>query len=371
MTLGTTRKLLLLAMLLTPGCTPRPTQVATGAPTGPCALSRRDQLWIQASLDLWDLASSRYLARDLAAPPWILHHDGTCLFHLDAPSSPGAGFREDAPLSWRGRPVAVWSGRHGGSIELPSGSSVPASARAAAGTYEVGGPRPFFNMSLMSLWLKAEPSGPASGLSTEMLTIAQHEMTHTLHMPALHAAAARMFSPAAPVKLDDDAVQDAFRSDEAYVRDFQQELELLYRAYHTDGPAKRDLVRQSLAAMRARHARYFTGANQRLAELEPLFLFVEGAGEWVRFRLAKDARTLPDHRELQEVDPNFDNYSALRAMTEAQALDFVRGNRRYWVQDHGLALFAVLGQLAPDWPKALAEDEIRSPYVMLAEAVER
>ncbi|HET7218843.1 MAG TPA: hypothetical protein VFJ02_12395, partial [Vicinamibacterales bacterium] len=104
-----------------------------------------------------------------------------------------------------------------------------------------------------------------------------------------------------------------------------------------------------LTMVRDRHARYFTGANAAYAEIESLFLTLEGVGQWAAYRLSK----------------------ARAAGNEAEALRLVRDNRRYWSQDEGLALFLLIDALVPGWQTRIFSESPASPFALLEEATKR
>jgi hypothetical protein len=121
--------------------------------------------------------------------------------------------------------------------------------------------------------------------------------------------------------------------------------------------------------MRERHARFFVNKHAVLATLEPMFLHLEGVGEWVRVRLIEESAKFPDRPELERVDPLFDGYRELRRMSRADALLFVRGKDNDWVQDHGLALFMLIDRLVPGWQKRAFAGDLVSPYALIEQAL--
>jgi hypothetical protein len=141
---------------------------------------------------------------------------------------------------------------------------------------------------------------------------------------------------------------------------------LLFEAFFSESAVKkRSLVSKSLAMAKLRRKKYFVGDRAYLAEVEPIFLAMEGPAEWVRFRLMMDAKTLPDRPELRAADARFTGYAAFRAMTQKEALDFISGADPYWSQHHGLALCLLLDQLRPGWQRELLADPMPSPYELL------
>ena len=91
--------------------------------------------------------------------------------------------------------------------------------------------------------------------------------------------------------------------------------------------------------IRARHGRYFTGPTAAYAELESLFLTMEGVGQWAAYQLARTRA----------------------GGTDAEALRLVRDNRKYWSQDEGLALFLLVDALVPAWQSRVFSPTPASP----------
>ena len=115
----------------------------------------------------------------------------------------------------------------------------------------------------------------------------------------------------------------------------------------TDPGKRREFAARALAMVRERHARYFTGPTAAYAELESLFLTMEGVGQWAAYRLAR-----------MNAGGN-----------DAEALRLVRDNKRYWSQDQGLALFLLVDALVPNWQARVFAPAPASPFALLEEAV--
>jgi hypothetical protein len=101
--------------------------------------------------------------------------------------------------------------------------------------------------------------------------------------------------------------------------------------------------------VRERHARYFTGSNAVYAEIESLFLTMEGIGQWAAYKLTKARGQL--------------------GPSDADALSLVRDDRRYWSQDEGLALFLVIDAMVPGWQEQMFDSLPPSPFALLENAL--
>jgi len=280
-----------------------------------CRLGADDQAWIDGALANWDYATATLLRLPPAELPQIVAVDAHCQANA-------------LPVS--GQPI-VWNGRlHAGEMQLPDGGKAPVGVVAFAGPDGTGPRDGFFVMSMPSIWREA---GVASelGLETLMDGVLLHEMMHTRQFASLNphlAALSRKYG--LPDDINDDSLQRAFEGDADYVQAFRAETELLYAAAAAPDDAEaRRLAREALAAMRARHARWFTGANAKWAPLDDVFLQMEGLGQWLIYKWYVDG---PRRTYAPDV--------AERA---------VRRRKTQWSQDQGLGLMLVVDRLVPDW----------------------
>ncbi len=77
--------------------------------------------------------------------------------------------------------------------------------------------------------------------------------------------------------------------------------------------------------------RWFTGESAYWADLDEIFLLMEGAGQWATYAWYVDPRGGAVDRET--------------------ALHELRRAGRYWTQDACLALFLVIDRLLPGWQR--------------------
>ncbi len=318
---------------------PKPPQVI--AP-GNCLLSAT---WAQQSLDLWDRASTQLLGRKEPLP-YIVYFDQYCAYHIGR--RPPGVLVDQRPLAFRGATLAVWGVRHDGHITLPGARTIPVDVYAAA-SFHAG--EPFYAMALPSVWFAKLPRAVhGDHLPEELLTIAQHEMTHTLQMRAFVAFAQTLGLPPTFV-VDDNAVQKTFSGDRDYVAAYLLERDILASALTaTDRDSKRRLLRHALDLARTRHARFFTGDNAVLAKLDGRFLSMEGLGEWVRYKLITSGPV----GLLPKLDP-------------AAAFNLLRGSEPFWSQEHGLLVVLLLEQLMPGFQDRLLASEVPDAFALLDE----
>lgn len=295
-----------MALVLSACATAQPT-----AQTECAAMSSTEQAWVNHSLAAWRLARADALhVAEEPQPPTLIFFNESCRFE-----------GEGGP-PWRGA-------AHNGSVALPDGNAVPPQVVSFAAPYDEQR-RVFFVMSLPSIWTAANVQSEM-GLETLMTAVLIHETTHTrqfaAYTPRIDAIDQRYHIGD---DLNDDIVQDTFAENAEYAAAYQAERDLLYRAVAAPSDAEaRVLTRQALAMMQARRARYLTGDNAKLLELEDIFLTMEGIAQWAGYAWL--------------VHPQGAN------LTPAVALPGMRRGGRQWSQDEGLAIFLVVDRLVPNW----------------------
>jgi hypothetical protein len=251
--------------------------------------------------------------------------------------------------------VRAWAAPHGGAVTLPNGVRIPAGPHAAGSMFDAPEPTPFYAMALLDIW-RAElpPEKQTEHMDDDFLTIAQHELTHTLQLRGIFNAAREVGErlQVESLDLDDDRIQEIFEDDPEYVATFDEERALLFEAsLVADVVEKRRMVRRAVELARARQARWFVGEHAVHAELDGRFLAMEGLGEWVRYQLMTRGPV-----------------GALPRQTRDGALERLRGKKPYWSQDEGVAILLVLEQLLPGFRDRLLADPLPDAFVLLEEA---
>jgi hypothetical protein len=322
---------------------PPPLAAAADAPPPACSLPAASP-WITAWMSAWELTSREILSLPDAPAPNIVLFDSACVYTTSEVTAGGASPVDGptllgAKLPWRA--IA-----HGDSLTLPTGSNIPVQLMSFTSADRKTGP--YFVMAAPSYWAR---SGRSSGNDVGLTGVFLHEFSHTRQLRGLSAIIGRIDSTwSYPEELDDDAVQTHFGNDSSYVAAYLAERDLLYRAAAAGSRDEvRALAKQALAMIRARHARWFTGARAEFTTVDDTFLSLEGAGQWV------GAAWLAHPKG--------------GGMTQDEAVKKMLGKRRWWVQDEGLALFLVVDRLLPRWPLLVFDDPSVGATDLLAKAV--
>jgi hypothetical protein len=320
----------------------------------PCVLPADEQAWIQGALDDWNLVSRDFLRMQEPTVPWMVFIGPECAWHVAAkagadPDLAATLTTSRAALHLAGRPLDVRHVAHSGTVRLPGGGEVPVAPLSFAGPVGDSG-EAFFVMAMPSVWRRDPRTAGERDPETLLRAVFAHEITHTQQVAALYRRIdAIEVAAGSPDDFDDDIVQSRFDTVPGFRAAYEAERGLLFRAAaEADSAQRRALAGQALAAARERRARWFTGENAIYADIEDVFLNMEGVANWAAYRVL-----------LHHAGPGADRAQVLRAIR--------RGGRK-WSQDEGLALFLVIDALVPGWQQRVLGPEPPSVFTLLAEA---
>jgi hypothetical protein len=249
--------------------------------------------------------------------------------------------------TWHLKPGAAPEGvRHDGNVTLPNGQKVPARLMTFVATYD-DAQTPFMVMAMPSIWRAEERHASDPMLPQLMRAVFTHEMTHARQAAGIgRRLDAVQRQHGLPDDLNDDIVQQRFAAAPGFAAAYESERDLLFRASREPIPARqRALAAEALGAMKARRAKYFTGEHAVFAEIEDIFLGMEGFGQFVAFRSAM-----------------------LDGMDREDAIAFMRRGGRFWSQDEGLAAFLVIDALIAGWQQRVLGATVPGVVELLSEA---
>jgi hypothetical protein len=239
---------------------------------------------------------------------------------------------------------------HGGEVKLPDGAGAPPQVTSFAAASEDASP--FMVMALPTIW-RAGAVTSEMGLENLMFAVFAHEMAHTRQFAGYNPRFDRISKAAGLGDVfDDDMIQDRFGADAEFAASVARERELLFlAAEEKDSIKAKALALEVLDLVRARQARWFTGDKAALAELEDVFLTMEGIGQYAGYFWLTHARG--------------------GALPHDQAVTGMRRGGKRWSQDEGLGIFLTLDRLDPDWPRKAFGAPPRTALEMLALAARR
>jgi hypothetical protein len=288
---------------------------ASAAPSS-CALGSADEAWLNRSMAAWNYAAMKISGIGHVKKIEAVIFDDKCVVTSTTAMNGG-------PNRWQGRP-------HGGKIVLPDGTPLKPQVISFSGSTQ---DRSFFVMSTPSVWRSAGKTGKGASLETLMTAVMLHEGTHVAQMPTYGEAIQRISDRNhLPQDFSDDSIQQHFADNKDFTASVDRESRLLFDAWHAK--TRRDavaLVRQARMAMKARYAKWFTGKDAYMADAEPVWLTLEGSGQWLAY--------------TWEVDPHGGRVAPADILPGFE-------NDRYWTQREGLAVFLALQRLTgSEWKK--------------------
>jgi len=310
-----------------------------------CEEKEPESRWIEQTIRLWENIRRDALLLPAEKLPWMILFDESCVWQINPDL---AVLKTDAKnkIAFNPKLADVYLTGHTGKIALPSGEEIPAQLVSFASGYGEN-KKPFFVASMPAIWQKAPNLRDEKNLDKLIRSVFVHEMTHTLHRN-FYAKLDEIEKKIPDVKdFNDDIIQNIFGEKSEFRRGYELERDLLYEAVEERTVARRrQLANTVLDSIRTRRKQFFTGKDAIYAEAEEIFLTMEGAANWAAYRAA-----------------------IAQGLNEPDALRLIRRSGKHWSQDEGLAIFAVIDSLLPQWQKKAFGKRAATVTELLSEAV--
>jgi hypothetical protein len=306
-----------------------------------------DQIaWIDDSISAWKKIQIESLKIRPGPLPWLILFDEQCVVHIN----PDKGYRKGRNRAKRvkiaGEKVSQLIVGHEGIIPLPENGEVPAQLLSFAAPYAKG-TRSFLVSALPQIWKAAPHMKEEKHVEVLARSVFVHEMTHTLHRPFYGRLDLLEKQLGPDEQIDDDIVQKKFGETEAFSNSIEAEKQLLYSAAAApDRDSQLKFARLAFTKITERRKRHFAGDAALFAELEDVFLAMEGAANWAAYRAALD-----------------------QGLRDAEALALIRRGGKYWSQDLGLAIYLTVDKLLPGWQKRAFAKRPATALELLSDAV--
>ncbi len=287
--------------------------------------------WLSRWIGAWEAMAGNVLKLPPAAAPIMLFYDNAYVYTTSEVSAPG-GEPFEGPTFFGNR--LPWRKRaHSDTLTLPDGQKVPVQLMTFAAPAKERGVEAFFVMAAPAFWNEAGIHSKEVGLEKMLTGVFLHEFAHTRQMNGIgQIITGYERSHRFDVPVSDDMIQEYFATDSSYVQKFKEEVDLFYRAAQSpdEGEAKR-LANQGMRMLKERQNQYLVRKNKVLAEMDNVFLTMEGMGQYL---MAKYLQT-PEGGAVPEVT----------------AIGATRRGKNWWSQEEGLALVLLYERLAPnaDW----------------------
>lgn len=304
--------------------------------------------WLENWFDAWELTSTEILGLPEQSPPIMFFYDKEYVYTTSSVSAP-EGEPFDGPeyfskkLPWRKEP-------HNDTLTIPNGQKIPIQHMTFAAPSESEDAPAFFVMAAPSFWQDIGLEDEHVGLEKMLTGIFLHEFTHTTQIMEIGARIlAFERDHTFDFKVNDDIIQNYFINDSLYVKLFEEETALFYRAAESDD--REELIRltkQGLKLLGDRQENHLRPVKDILVEMDNVFLSMEGLGQYVMVSWLAHPKGGKAPKDV--------------------AIQSARRNRKWWSQDEGLALALVYEKLSgdPDWKAIIDEDP--KELVLLIEA---
>jgi hypothetical protein len=272
--------------------------------------------------DAWELVFNEVYELDSYRNSDFVFFDSTYVYST-SPETIENGIKIDGPdllgekLTWKKKP-------HNGLITLPTGEKAPLGLMVFTAISDSMENRPFFIMPLPQIW-KSYGVQSDIGLDYFLTGVFVHEFSHTQQMEGIGNQITVLSKGVSfEENLNDEIVQQIFSEDSSYVSAFESEHSSIFHAISIDDTIEKKIkVRSILNSINERQDQYFHGEYQSFKELNPLFLTMEGVGQYTMYAWL--------------AHPKGGN------LEKSQAFNATR--TKSWIQDEGFGLTILLAEL--------------------------
>ena len=318
------------------------------------ALASLDFQWMQKVLDNWERSCSKDLHIGIEPLPWIIFYDSVAAWHVGAEEKAlPKHMTEKETLKFNKKNYAIYKVDHSkDGIWVPGRNAIAISDMALA-TMPYGNGKTFFIASLPTLFHKLAPEDQRIFLDVLFMGTNIHELVHTRQLGhVLPQLEALQKEHNLPESLSEEYLATNYSQNKDYTKIFFEEKARYMKAAVSPNLDTCLLeLSKALKLTEKRHKTFFTGLNAGLAELDEIFLSLEGSAMWAQF-----------HTLLHE---------PVSGPTSDQLLAWLVERTRTWTQEQGLALFLLIDRFVSGWSTKYFGQKMPSPFEELRRVVER
>jgi hypothetical protein len=219
---------------------------------------------------------------------------------------------------------------HNGKITLPTGVVQDVNLMCFTGSDEKDkNSKTFFVMPLINFWIQKKIDDHKIGYDNLVTAVFVHEFSHSQQidntMNGMEDTFGAYFTAHTEDQFSDDLIQDIYKKDTLYTKEFDKELELFFKAADSKSKSKRiELGKQAIKMLDDRQNKMLT-KDKNLSKIDNYWLTVEGTGQYSFFAwlIHSNGGNLP-------ID------EALKASRTSS-----------WSQEEGLAVFYLYSKFYP------------------------
>ena len=332
------------------------TEAAAGQP--PPVPDEASRAWMRQVLETWVNVARVHLRIDPQPLPWLIFYDEQRAWHVNAEVTrlPAGRAATAAAVPFGGRDYVVHVVPHAPGVWLPAGDPLTLEAgqtpRIFSMPYGDEG-RAFVVMPFPSLIRRLPDADTLADPDGFFAAVAVHEIVHTRHLGDVmrRITALRERHPI-PAGITDNVIQETFGHAAGYAATYAKERDAFFQAagdLETRPEASRRAIREALALAEQRRATFFTGDRAVFADLDDIFLVMEGVAVWAQLQA------------LRAQAPRDETWQATAMALLSRNTD--------WVQEEGLVLFVLIDRFVPDWQSRFLTAGFPSPFAALRGAM--
>lgn len=316
------------------------------------------QAWMRQVLETWATVARVHLRIDPEPLPWLIFYDEQRAWHVNAEATrlPAGRAATAAAVPFGGRDRVVHVVPHAPGVWLPAGDPLALDTGSAPRIFSMpygDEGRAFVVMPLPALIRRLPGSDTLANPDGFFAAVAVHEIVHTRHLgDVMRRITALRERQTIPPGITDNVVQETFGSVPEYAAAYAKERDTLFQAagdLETKPESSRRLILEALPLAGRRRAAFFTGDRAVFADLDDIFLVMEGVAVWAQLQA------------LRTQAPKDETWQATAMALLSRNTD--------WVQEEGLVLFVLIDRFVPDWQARFLAPGFPSPFAVLREAV--
>ena len=295
--------------------------------------------WLENWFSAWELMSKEVLELPKSIPPEMFFYDDKYIYTTSEISAPlGEAF--DGPkllgekLPWKRQ-------LHNDTLVIPNGQHIPIQLMTFAAPSKRKGVEAFFVMAAPIFWKNTGIESNEVSLDKLITGIFLHEFAHTRQMNGIGLKITEIENNHTfKYEVSDDILQDYFSNDSLYVKEYLKEVNVFYSA--SNSKTKEELysiTKKGIVLLKERQTKYLIPENKILAEMDNIFLSMEGLGQYMIVSWL--------------TNPKGGNYPL------DVAIKATRRSGKWWSQDEGLALFLIYNKMtSPNWKIMFSDNPI-------------
>jgi hypothetical protein len=202
----------------------------------------------------------------------------------------------------------VWLKKpHNGKITLPSGVEQDVNLMCFAGSDQKDkNAKTFFVMPLINYWIQNKIDDHKIGYDNLVTAVFVHEFSHSQQidntMNGMEDIFGNYFTAHPEDQFSDDLIEDIYKKDTLYTKDFDKELALFFKASESKTKSERiELGNQAIKMLEQRQEKILTKDNRDLSSIDNYWLTIEGTGQYSAFEwlIHKKGGNLPIDEALK------------------------------------------------------------------------